>query len=138
MHKGKRPYITCALFSGFRKRGHNMRKEIGVISFVTRQNRWQWCWGLGASLLILLENRVTKKSHLTQLTLKKSRFRTQIPQTQLSIYQKNSKHNQYAINNQKIGKFEEKRTNWVPEEIEESEGALDAAGAASPLGTVDS
>ena len=71
MHKGKRPYITCALFSGFRKRGHNMRKEIGVISFVTRQNRWQWCWGLGASLLILLENRVTKKSLLTQLTLKR-------------------------------------------------------------------
>ena len=61
MHKGKRPYITCALFSGFRKRGHNMRKEIGVISFVTRQNRWQWCWGLGASLFILLENRLTKK-----------------------------------------------------------------------------
>ena len=72
MHKGKRPYITCALFSGSRKRGHNMRKEIGVISFVTRQNRWQWCWGLGASLLILLENRVTKKSLLTQLTLKES------------------------------------------------------------------
>lgn len=46
-----------------------MRKEIGVLSFVTRQ----WCWGLGASLLILLENRVTKKkSLLTQLTLRVS------------------------------------------------------------------
>ena len=78
-----------------------------------------------------------KKSLLTQLTLK-IQFRTQIPQPQLSIYQKNIKHNQYAINNQNIGKFEEKRTNWVPEEIEESEGALAAAGAASPLGTVDS
>ena len=115
-----------------------MRKEIGIISFVTRQNRWQWCWGLGASLFILLENRLTKKSLLTQLTLKRVSLGLKFPKPNCRFIKKNSKHNQYAINNQKIGKFEEKRTNWVPEEIEESEGALDAAGAASPLGTVDS
>ena len=92
--------------------------------------------GFGSVSLYSIRKSCHKKSLLTQLTL--SQFRTQIPQTQLSIYKKNSKHNQYATNNQNIGRFEEKRTNWVPEEIEESEGALDAAGAASPLGTVDS
>lgn len=78
-----------------------------------------------------------KKSLLTQLTLRVP-LRLKFPNPNCRFIKKNIKHNQYAINNQNIGKFEEKRTNWVPEEIEESEGALAAAGAASPLGTVDS